>query len=135
MNQKLKLKKPHFKQNETGYHKSAKQILASWVDGILEQPFYVEGKIVFVPDVTVYKNGVLDCIYEIVYSHPLTAHKYGLIQFYCYKNFCDLTVYEISADFILAQTKKPERIEVMECYTISLFEYEDIQDELITTIR
>jgi len=87
-----------FKVNETGYHKSAKEILAGWVNGNIEQPFYVDDKIIFVPDVTCYKDGILDCIYEVVYSHPLTAEKYGMIQYYCYKNVCDLTVYEISAD-------------------------------------
>lgn len=134
MNQVKVTKKPRFKVNESGYHKSAKEILASWVNGVTEQPFCVDGKIVFVPDVTCYKNGVLECIYEVVHSHPLTAHKYGLIQYYCYHNFCDLTVFEISADYILAQTKKPERIETMECYTVSLFEYEGIDDCLIKSI-
>src|SRR5450759_1111394 len=105
-----------FKINESGYHKSAKEILAGWVNGIMEQPFKIEEKVIFVPDITVYKNSVLECIYEVVYSHPLTAKKYGLIQFWCYKNFTDLTVYEISADYILSQTGKPERLEVMECY-------------------
>jgi len=134
MNQQLKAMKPRFEVNETGYHKSAKEILASWVSGVTEQQFCVDGKIVFVPDVTVYKDGAISCIYEVVYSHPLTAKKYGLIQYYCYKNFCDLTVYEISADFILKQTCKPEVIETMECYTVSLFEYEEIQDDLIQAI-
>lgn len=119
------MKNHPFKINESGYHKSAKEILAKWVNGKIEQPFEVNGKAVFVPDVTCYKNGILECIYEVVHSNPLSAHKYGLIQFWCYKNFTDLTVYEISADYILAQTEKPERIETMECYTVSLFEYED----------
>ena len=135
MNQKLKLEKPRFEKNETGYHGSAVKILASWMDGRIEQPFKFNVEILFVPDVTCYKNGILECIYEVVYKHPLTGTKYGKIQEWCYRNYTDLTVFEISADYILAQTKKPERIEVMECYTVSLFEYEDIQDELITAIR
>jgi hypothetical protein len=119
------MKKPHFKKCESGYHSSAITILSQWVGGEAEKPFYVDGSIVFVPDVTVYKNGILDCIYEVVRSHPLTAKKYGLIQYWCYKNFCDLTVYEISTDYILAQTEKPEYLRTMECYTVSLLEYED----------
>jgi hypothetical protein len=126
--------KHHFKKNETGYHKHAVIQLAEWVNGIVEQPFLVDGKIVFVPDVVCYDNGIVTCIYEVVHSHPLTAYKYGLIQYYCYKNFCDLTVYEVSADFILAQTKKPDRIETMECYTVSLFEYDEIEECLIKSI-
>jgi hypothetical protein len=73
--------------------------------------------------VTCYKDGVIECVYEVVYSHPLTAKKYGLIQFYYYREVKEMTVYEISADFILRQTKKPERIETIECYTVNPFEY------------
>ena len=40
-------------------------------------------------------------------------------------NRIDLTVFEVSVDWILKQTEKPFRIEVMECYTVSLLEYED----------
>jgi hypothetical protein len=128
------MKKHLFKIKETGYHKSAKQILAEWVNGLVEQPFTVDGSIVFIPDVTVYKEGVLDCIYEVVHSHPLTGHKYGMIQYYCYKEVKELTVFEISADYILAQTTKPERLETMECYIVDPFEYEEIQDELINSV-
>ena len=41
----------HFKKNETGYHNSAVKILAGWVNGMTEIPFYIDGSIVFVPDV------------------------------------------------------------------------------------
>jgi hypothetical protein len=121
---------PHFEVKESGYHESAKNILAKWVGGATEVPFRIKRKIVFVPDVTVYENGVVKCIYEVVYSHPLTALKYAIMQYYCYRNFTSLTVYEISADFILKQTCKPERLEFMECYTIDIFEYEQ-EDETI----
>ena len=123
--------KKEFKVNESGYHESAKNILAKWVGGITEVPFRINGRIEFVPDVTVYENGVVKCIYEIVYSHPLTAKKYGMMQYYCYRNFTSLTVYEISADFILKQTEKPERLEFMESYTIDMFEYEQENDNVL----
>ena len=124
MNQKL-TKMSRFKKNESGYHESAKNILAGWVKGYTEIEFKVDGSIVFVPDITIYKDGIIDCIYEIVYSHPLTAKKYGLIQYWCYMNRIDLTVFEVSTDWILKQTEKPLRIEAMECYSVSLLEYED----------
>ena len=134
MNQLL-TKNPLFKRNETFKHKCAVQVLASWVDGIIEQPFTYEGQYIFVPDVAVYRNGVLTCIYEIVASHPLSSKKYGMIQYWCYLNRVDLTVYEVSADYILSLTEKPAFIHSMECYTVSLFEYEDIQDSLINPIN
>jgi len=123
-----------FKDNQTGYHRSAVNILSGWVNGIPEKPFYHDCRILFVPDVTVYTNGILTAIYEVVYSNPMSSKKYGLIQYWCYLNVCDLTVYEISADYILRQTGKPERIEVIECYTINPFEYEPIQDNLLNPI-
>lgn len=108
-----------FKVNETGYHKSAKEILATWVNGLVEYEFYLDGSILFIPDVTCFKDGILDSIYEVVYSHPLTGRKLGMIQYWCYRNSKDLSVFEVSADFILAQTVKPERIEG-EYYSINL---------------
>lgn len=113
--------KHHFKKTETGYHKFAVQSLASWVQGVIEQPFYIDGAIAFVPDVVCYENGILSKIYEIVYSHPLNGKKLGLIMDWCYRNASDLSIFEVSADFILSQTEKPERIITMECYTIDLF--------------
>ncbi len=128
-------KKKHlFKKCETIYHKAAVRELAEWLGGVIEQEFKVGGQIVFVPDVTCYKDGILDCIYEVVHSHPLTAKKYGLIQYYCYMNACELTVFEISADFIMKQTEKPYRIETMECYIINPFEYDEIQHLLLKSI-
>ena len=112
--------KHHFKKNETGYHKFAVKELASWVNGIPEQPFYIDDSILFVPDVTCYKDGVLDSLYEVVYSHPLSGKKLGLIQEWCYRNASELSVFEVSADFILKQTKKPERIGTMEYYNIEV---------------
>ena len=70
----------HFKKNETGYHNSAVKILAGWVNGMTEIPFYIDGSIVFVPDVACFENGLLTSIYEVVHSHPLSAKKYGMIQ-------------------------------------------------------
>lgn len=133
MNQLL-MKRPRFKKNESYKHKCAVEVLASWVNGIVEQPFYVDNEIVFVPDIACYKDGVLVCVYEVVNSHPLTAKKYGLIQYYCYRNVKELTVYEVSADYILSQLDKPEYIHSMECYTVNPFEYEEIDDLLIKSI-
>jgi len=123
-----------FKDNQTGYHRSAVNILAEWVTGVKEQPFCIEGSIAFVPDVTCFKDGILDCIYEVVHSHPLDGKKLGMMQYYCYRNLTELTVHEISTDYILKQTEKPGRIESIESYIIDPFEYEDIQNELVKPI-
>ena len=123
-----------FKKIESGFHESAKNILASWVGGITEQEFRIDGQIVFVPDVVVYENGIIQCIYEIVYKNQFTGHKLGRIQYYCYRNITELTVHEVSYDFILRQTEKPERIEDINCFIIGPFEYEEVEECLIKSI-
>lgn len=115
-----------FEKKETGYHKYAVEELATWVQGVVEQPFYIEDKIAFVPDVACYKDGVLDSFYEVVQSHPLNGKKLGVIMDWCYRNASEVSVFEVSADFVLAQTKKPDYIRTMECYIINPFEYEKV---------
>lgn len=117
-------KKCHLEANESGFHKYAVRELSSWVNGIRDQHFKIDGITAFVPDVTCYKNGILDSIYEVVHTHPLTGKKLGMIEYWCYRNATELSVFEVSADFILRQTNKPERIETMECYLINPFENE-----------
>ena len=112
-----------FKKNETGYHKHAVIQLAEWVNGVIEKEFYIDSCIVFVPDVVCYENGVITSIYEVVYSHPIDGKKLGMIQNWCYRNSTELSLFEVSADWILKQTTKPERIETMEYYDIDLFSY------------
>jgi len=62
----------------------------------------------------VYRNGIIDSIYEVVYKNPLNGRKLGLIQYWCYRNNTELVVYEISADYILKQTEKPKEIKYLE---------------------
>lgn len=121
---KQRTKKRLFRKSETGYHKEAVKVLARWVKGKREVPFCVEDSIVFVPDVTCYKDGVLSCIYEVVYTHPLIGRKLAMIEYWCYRNATDLTVYEISADYILKQLSKPDILQLMEVYIINPFEVE-----------
>jgi hypothetical protein len=104
-----------FKKNETGYHKYAVTQLAEWVGGQTEVPFYIDSEIVFVPDVVCGTD-----LYEVVYTHPVNGRKLGSIQMWSYFNSTDLSVFEVSADWILAQTEKPERIKVMEYYDITM---------------
>lgn len=112
-----------FEKKETGYHKYAVAVLSFWLDGIREQCFKIDGCIVFVPDVTVYRNGIITSIYEVVYSHSFTGRRLGLIEYWCYRNATELTVFEVSADYVLNQLEKPERIETMECYIIDSSPY------------
>lgn len=114
--------KPRFRHKESFKHLMAKLVLSQWVNGIIEEPFYINGEYLFIPDVTVKEDGILTSIYEVVASHAFTGKKLGLIQEWCYRNSTDLTIFEISADYILAQTEKPDPIIPMDCYIIDLFE-------------
>ena len=111
----------HFEDIQSGYHRSAVDILAKWTGGKKEYKFYLQGKYYFVPDVMIMKNKVPVILYEVVHKHDFTGKKLGRIQFWCYCNAVDMKVYEVSVDWILSQTKKPENIKTMECYTITVF--------------
>lgn len=110
-----------FKDHQTGYHRSAVNILAGWVNGSPEEKFYLQGQIYFVPDVTVYKDGCPAIIYEVVYKNPFTGKKLGKMQMWAYCNAVDLEVYEVNADWILSQTDVPEEIKTTERYIITVF--------------
>ena len=108
-----------FEKKETGFHKHAVIELAEWVNGITEKEFYIDGKIAFIPDVTCYVDGVLNCFYEVVKSHPLSGRKLAIITDWCYRNSTEVSIFEVSADFVLAQTKKPDYIQYIEYYFIN----------------
>jgi hypothetical protein len=110
-----------YKKNETGYHKHAVKQLAEWVNGIAEKEFYIDSEIAFVPDVTCYENGILTNMYEVVYSHPVPWRKIGIIQMWSYFNNTEFNLIEVSYDWILKQTEKPDRIINIDCYDINPF--------------
>jgi len=111
----------HFEDNQSGYHRSAVNILAGWVNGIPEAKFNLSGSMYFVPDVTVYKDNCPTIIYEVVYRNEFTGKKLGRIQFWCYINAIDLLVCEVSAHWILKQTKIPEVIKTENQFNITVF--------------
>jgi hypothetical protein len=113
-----------FRKVETYKHRYAVEVLASWVKGETERPFFLDGIMTFVPDVTVYKDGILNCVYEVVNKNPINGKKLGLMQYYCYRMSQELTVFEVSAEYIMTRVEQPEVIETMSCYIIDPFENE-----------
>jgi hypothetical protein len=111
-----------FKKKESFKHECAKDVLAKWVDGVTEEIFYIEESYLFIPDVTVRINNKLIAVYEVVNAHAFTGKKLGLMQEWCYRNATDLSVFEISADYILAQTEIPNPIIPMEYYNIEILD-------------
>ena len=110
-----------FKKHESGKHRHAAEDLAEWVNGKTEVPFYIDSEIVFVPDIVCSDNGIITAMYEVVNSHPVSGHKLAMIQMWSYFNHTEFILFEVSAEWILKQTEKPERIIQIDSYDISPF--------------
>jgi len=111
-------KKRLFKKCETYLHHEAVKILRRWVKGKREVRFELDGYPVFVADVATYDNNIVQRVYEVTYKHPVDGKKLGMIQYWCYRNMTPLTVFEVSAEYILKQIKKPEVIDHINCFVI-----------------
>ena len=109
--------KSKFKSIETGYHKSAKLILAKWVAGIIEDPLTVRNEFIIIPDVICITDGIITHAYEIIHSNPITGRKLAMYDYWAYMNGTSITVFGVSSDFVLAQTDKPNYISA-DCYII-----------------
>jgi hydroxyacyl-ACP dehydratase HTD2-like protein with hotdog domain len=100
--------------SESYKHESAKQVLKKWFEPEytveIEKEFFIDGKLSFIPDITLMQETTIRAIYEIVHKHGLNGKKLGLIQYWCFLNY-DFPVYEINADYILNQVNKPDVIE------------------------
>jgi hypothetical protein len=104
---------------ESYKHKAAKEVLADWLRD--EYTVKVEGFFghpTFSPDVTTFTDGHVEAFWEVVHKHCIDGKKLGKMQHYCYELGIELYCYEVSAEWILCQTEKPERIEK---FTYKLF--------------
>lgn len=108
-----------FKTKESYLHNHAKMLLAGWVGGQVEMPFDISGRRVFVPDVVAPGRGCLD-IYEVVNTNPIDGVKLGRIQSWVYHNDFSVSVKEVSASWIMSRTERPEYIEYINRYYISV---------------
>ena len=96
---------------ESYKHKAAKKILADWLSAdytVKLEAFF--GKPVFSPDVTTLTEGQIDAFWEVEHKNGIDGKKLGKMQHYCYVNNLELYCYEVSAEWILCQTEKPEQI-------------------------
>jgi hypothetical protein len=104
------------KKIESYKHNFAKDLLKVWLDPFylvkLEQKFYFNNRILFIPDLSCYKNNKLISIIEIIHKSDITGKKLGKIQMYQYFNELQFDIFTIYAEWILRQTKRPERLEL-----------------------
>lgn len=113
--------KHHFEYKESYRHLMAKIVLAQWTTGTTEEIFYVEDQYLFIPDVVVRENGIITKFYEVINKNQFNGKKLGVMQEWCYRNATDVSVFEISADYILDQIDKPDYIRTKEYYNIEFF--------------
>jgi hypothetical protein len=109
-----------FKKNVSYKHEAAIAVLKTWFEPeftcVIEKEFYIDSVLFIVPDLTLIQDGTIRAVYEVVHKHGLTGQKLGRFQYWCFFNY-DFPVYEISADYVLNHTKKPEIIETDKFYT------------------
>jgi len=119
-------KKPHFKENESGLHKHAKEDLVKWIKqyperfGLedytsirLEEKFCENGSVMFTPDITVYNKIGLKHIYEIVHTSHLIGEKLHKMQCYFFSNEMNPIIFEIDAYYIESKVECPEVLKMI----------------------
>ena len=98
---------------ESYKHRAAKRVLSSWIVPdytVKVEQYFGFGTFVFRPDITTFNNGQIDAFYEVVNKNPIDGKKLGKMQYYCYINGLDVLCHEVSAEWILSQTDKPEAL-------------------------
>lgn len=118
-------KQHHFKENESGLHKHAKEDLVKWIKqyperfGLknissirLEEKFCENGNVLFQPDITVYNKHGLKHVYEIHHTSPLTGKKLHKMQCHFFSNKMNPVIFEISAFYIESKVECPKFIDM-----------------------
>jgi hypothetical protein len=132
--------KKKFHSNESFKHKLAKGLLIEWLkdnprliglESIIkittEETQCEGGNIVFCPDITIYSDIGICAFIEIFNKHAVSDVKIDNIYRYLFSHkWLFIDVLEISADWIMNQTKQPEEL-LYQRYT---FANHDILDNL-----
>ena len=110
------------KRIESYKHYLAKKLLAHWLSGEYttktEVIFYCGDRIWFIADVVCYDNCEPFAIYEITHRHGIEFTKLSRIQQWSYRNAIQLQVYEVSAEWILRQVKRPKTLKYIDFTTV-----------------
>jgi len=119
--------KHHFKENETYLHNHSKELLAEWlryyflrVD--IESKFFMEGQIMFVPDISCYDEDGVSTFFEVVYKNDVSQKKYDKIKYYCETHLINPTMYTISVNSIIKQVQPLNYIDIIN-HTIKEYKF------------
>lgn len=118
--------KPHFKENESGLHKHAKEDLVKWIENYperfglkdltsirFEEKFCESGVVLFIPDITIYNKDGLKHVYEIVHTSHLTGEKLHKMQCYFFENKINPIIFEIDAYYIESKVECPGKLDMI----------------------
>lgn len=107
-----------FKKKESYKHRAAIDILSGWLEEWFkvrhEVEFYIDGSIAFVPDITCYEDKEIVAFYEVHHTHEMDYKKLGRMYEWTYRNQSQAGIYEISAEWILVQTEKPDKLQLVD---------------------
>lgn len=110
------------KKIESLKHLMAKKFLAAWLKKYYktrtEVKFYSNTMIQFVADIVCYDNNEPFAMYEVVHTHGLDYKKLSRIQQWSYKNNIQLQVYEVEAEWIMRQVKRPDKLKLTNFTTV-----------------
>lgn len=106
-------KKFHFKDNSESYkHFHAKDILAKWlrpefIDVRIEYELRINFMTRRIPDIACYNENGICAVYEVVHSNLVSREKKMFYLGFMENISLKFHVYEISAEYIMRQIKKP----------------------------
>lgn len=113
-----------FTKKESFGHKSAIEVLKSWIESRpqllgynynltvkIETEFKINGIISFVPDLVIYDDDKIIKFIEVANSSFMTGIKLCKIQYYQYLHKTNIDVIEINSDWILRQIHVPYNLE------------------------
>ena len=107
------MKKSHFEHKESYKHKYAVEVLKEWLTDYwridVERKFCIGGIIWFVPDLACNgENGICD-FYEVVHKNSVSQFKlWRMDLFFKLHKWDGINVYQVSAEWIMNQIKKPD---------------------------
>ena len=95
----------HFEYKEGQTEDPRGKNCIDWFD-----PLYDRGKILFVPDITIFHKGTASILIEVAHTHYLTDKKINDIAKFFSGTWCE--IYEIKAEDILRLTCKPDKLPI-----------------------
>ena len=118
-------------KDESYKHRAAINVLKKWLSRQFivktEMEFCKGDKIQFIPDITCFKKGRIPeglsreivAFYEVEHTHGIDSKKLTRMHYWLYSNQSQAGIYEVQAEWILRQTRRPDILEYID-YSIEI---------------